>query len=447
MSDNTGRPGSLPGPPPQPTETTRVPAPPGATRRRAGQLPGNFALQGSRPPDRGRSTEDALEELQRRRTQSEPGRRKRKPRAETYVAPDGTRIPLPAAPAPASSPQAPPAAGAVPAPAAQPATSQGTTAAALASLLQPGAAPANLNVTPTPAPSPQAQPAAAPAAAPADARALLAAGDAMQPVAVNIGGQVVNLPLGEVVNGYLRGRDYQQKTQQAAAEFRSAREMHAQFNAAREKLEQRLAVVLANDNEEFSKPIDWEALAKADPIGCIQKQARYQARQQLLAEQRQLAELRGNEEAGRKLYAVETGHTTLCALIPGWADLPTRGLIQQRMLQHLTQRGFTGQELAKREMTDPREVIILLESMLWAHHATQPIPQPQPVGAATLPSNGAWGVPGTRETAPVDMQGLDERFTRTRKLDDAVELLQARRVAADYNGTGAAFAPMRPNRH
>lgn len=440
MSDNTGRPG-LPAPPATQTETTSVP-PPAGGRRRVGNLAGNFEHQGTKPPDRGRSIDEGLAELQRRRTQGEPGRRTRKPRTETYTAPDGTKIPLPIT---ADGPRMPPVPP--PGPVVQPeAPAENPTAAALSSLLQqpsvgitlPGAAPPVSPVSP-------AKPAAVPPV-PAPAQpgpSALAAGDPMQPVQLTIDGHLYQLPLGEIVAGYIRMRDYSQKTQQAAQHLRQAQEAQGQFNVARERLEQRLAHVVALDPDEFAQPVDWVTLARTDPIGYSQKHARFLARQELLAEQQRLAELRQREEAGRKQYAIHTGHQALAAIVPGWSDPALRGQLQARLLEHLKMRGFTQDELHRREMIDPREIIMLLESMLWAQHASQGMPQPQPVGAATLPGNGARASIGMREGPSPDVQGLDERFTRTRKLDDAVELLRARRALAE----GGSFAgpPIRPN--
>lgn len=395
MSDNK----QLPGPA---TETTR--AAPREGRRRKGA----FELQGTRPPERGLSVGDAMAELARRRTTGEPGQRRRRPAAEVYTAPDGSRIPIPGPAAPPSliQPQ--------PAPQPQPTTPP---------LAPTQGAPA----APAPAPLPTTPPAPAPVQAPA-----LAAGDPNQPVAVIIDGQTASLPLGELVHGYLRQRDYSIKTQQAATQLKAAQDAHAQFKDARERLEQRLAQVIAADGDEFAKPIDWVALSKSDPIGYSQKHARWLARQEALAEQGRLADLRQKEEAGRKSFALATGHQALCQIIPQWNDPAQRGALQARMLQHLKLRGFTDDEIGKREMIDPREVVMLLESVLWAQHISQGLPAPAP-GTPTLPGNGRAagdGRPAAGGAPPADVTAADERFGRTGKLDDGLALLKARRRAA-----------------
>lgn len=444
MSDNTGRPG-LPAPPATPTETLNVP-PPAGGRRRIGNLGGNFQHQGTKPPDRGRSVEEGLAELQRRRTQGEPGRRTRKPRTETYTAPDGTRIEVPPTTITADGPRMPPVPppGVVAQPQAPAETPLNPTAAAVTSLLQQsGTSPASIGIQlPGPAPAPT-QPAAgaAPTPPPAQQWPALYSGDGMQPVQLLIDGHLHQLPLGEIVAGYIRMRDYSQKTQQAAMQLRQAQEAQGQFNAARERLEQRLVQLITLAPDEFAAPVDWVTLSRTDPIGYSQKHARYLARQELLAEQQRLADLRAREEGGRKQFAIQTGHQTLAAIVPGWSDPALRGQLQARMLEHLKMRGFTPDEIHRREMIDPREVIMLLESMLWAQHAAQGLPQPKAVGAATLPGNGQRASVGMREGPSPDVQGLDEQFTRTRKLDDAVALLQARRALENGGFAGPLIRP------
>jgi hypothetical protein len=372
-------------------------------RRRTGK----FERVEVKPPERGRSVAEGLTELQRRRAAGEPPRGRQRQPAETYTAPDGSRIavtaPGPGAPPPASQ------------------TAPGPLVLPLPPLLPLEAPPA------APAPAPAATPPAAAAAVQApptgEAGPRLAAGDPQQGVPIAIDGQTVSVPLGELVSGYLRQRDYSQKTQASAREMRIAQESQAAFNAARGNLEARLNQMLALDPDEFARPIDWVALSKTDPIGYSQKHARYLARQEMLAEQQRLAELRQREEAGRKQYALATGHQTLAQIIPGWTDPQTRQQLQARLLGQLRQRGFTEDEIARREMIDPREVIILLESSLWAAHAAQGAPQPQPTAARTLPGNGVMA-----DGRGPDLTGLDDRFGRTRKLDDGLALLRARRA-------------------
>ena len=400
MSDTTKAP-ALPGPS---TETTTVPK--GGGKRRAGA----FQHQETRAPDRGRSLEDAMSELARRRTAGETQRRTRtKGGGDVYTAPDGQRIAVP--------------------PAQQP------------SLMQPG---------PVPVPPPEAplgiilptQPlAGAPSAAPAPAAVppaqlaqppptpVLAAGDPAQSVLVNIDGHTEPVALGELVNGYLRHRDYSAKTQQASIQLKIALDAQAAFAAVRDRLEKQLTEVVAANPDEFAKPVDWAALSNTDPIGCIQKQARFLARQQAQEELARIAEDRAREEMGRKLFAVHTGNETLCRVVPGWADPQMRVNLQQQMKEHLRRRMFTPEQIEQRDWTDPRDIIILLEAMLWAQHITRGVAQPAAPVGRTVSGNGV-GAAETRNGAHGgDLAALDERFGRTHRLDDALELLQARRRA------------------
>jgi hypothetical protein len=242
--------------------------------------------------------------------------------------------------------------------------------------------------------------------------------------------------LAELQRGYLRGRDYTFKTQQAAAETRRAQEQQAQFNAARQQLEARLPAFVAQFQQEFSQPIDWEKLSREDPIGTSQKVARLLAFQQAMGEQQQLAQLRANEERGRKQQLLALGNDVLTRLIPGWADPNTRLLIKQAIRSHAISMGWTAEEVDRAELLDPRDVFLAWKSMNYDRLMAQRI-TPQPVGAPTYGGNGA----ARRGPEAPSLTEAEDRFARTHRLDDALAIARLRREGQDNRP--AAVTPQR----
>jgi hypothetical protein len=330
-----------------------------------------FRERETRPPDQGRSMANALAELQARRS------------AEVA-----------AAPPPVSQAVAP----------------------------YGPAAPPQQQAPPELPPPDAVMPGAEPPMAPPASQATQASNDLV--VHMNLDGQILAVTVGELQRGYLREIDYTRKTQQAAAQLRQAQEAQQQFLAARQQLEQRLPQYINAYQQEFSQPIDWEKLSREDPIGTGQKVARLLAWQQAMQEEQQLKQLRANEAHAQKMQLAQLGHEVLCKVIPGWADPPTRGVIQQALAQHAVSLGYPAEQIAAAELLDPREIIMAWKSMNFDRLMAQRI-QPQPVGVRPLQGNGVY----SRQPQAPALADADQRFRQTGKMDDALAVLRARREA------------------
>lgn len=244
-------------------------------------------------------------------------------------------------------------------------------------------------------------------------------------VSVVIDGQVMSVPLDELRRGYLRERDYTQKAQQAAAEMRRAQEAAQQFATARQALEQRLTAALPGQGE-FAAPVDWEKLAREDPIGATQKIARLLSVQQVAAEQQQLAQARAQEDLQRKQQMMAAGHEVLCRLIPGWSDAATRGVIQMAIGRHAVELGYPAEQVSRAEVLDPREILMAWQSMNYRRLMEARV-QPQPIGARTLNGNGA----NRRQPQAAGLTELEDRFHQTGHIDDALAVMKARAAARE----------------
>lgn len=240
-------------------------------------------------------------------------------------------------------------------------------------------------------------------------------------VQLEIDGALVPVTIHELQLGYLREQDYRRKSQALAQEQRRYQDQHQQLAAVRQALEARLPAYAAHFANEFSQPVDWERLSREDPIGTGQKVARLLAYQQTLAEQQNLERARAQEEHGRKQQLHAIGHDVLSRVIPGWADPPTRQVIQQALRAHAISMGWTAQEVDRAELLDPRDVYLAWKSMNYDRLMGQRI-VPQPAGMPTYSGNGVRRVQGTPTLADAE-----ERFRQTHRMEDAVAVAAARR--------------------
>lgn len=345
----------------------------------------------TKPPERGRSLESALAEM-RRRAETPGSLAVPASQAPTYVPP-------PAAPAAPPAPELPPPDAVMTPPAAQAPAGQAPQAG-------PGTAPDDLVVQ------------------------------------VEIDGRLEPVTIAELRRGYLREQDYRRKTQQLAADQRRSQEAQQQFVQARQLLEQRLPHYTAQLAQEFAQPIDWEKLGREDPIGAAQKVTRLLAWQQAQQEEQRLAQVAQQEQFKRKQELHAIGHDVLSRVIPGWADPPTRAVIQQAIAQHAITMGYSAEEVAKAEVLDPRDIFMAWKSMNYDRLMAQRV-QPTPVGAQTMPTNGAYRRDAVT-TGGADINSLEQRFQQTRRLDDALAVMRARAELAGRPASAQPPSRLRP---
>ena len=258
---------------------------------------------------------------------------------------------------------------------------------------------------------------------------------------LTIGGRPARVALSELVRGYMRHQDYTAKTQANAAQLKQAQDAHAAFDAARKTLEARLPAVIASFGDEFAQPIDWAKLSREDPIGYVQKDARFKAYHQAQQENQNLATLRSNEDLLRKAEMKRLGHEFLSSVLPGWRDPTTRGQLQKAQLEHLRMVGYTDPEIDAYEMLDPRQVVILEESRRFraivAAHPELLRPQadalrPQAPPVRELGSNGRQPREAPAEIAAGEAQRRWNELPEHsggRARQAAVDLIAARRRA------------------
>jgi hypothetical protein len=271
---------------------------------------------------------------------------------------------------------------------------------------------------------------------------------------LTIGGQPRDVPLSELARGYIGATELHTLRTQADQHLRQAQDAQAQFTRAREALEQRLPLLIAELAEpDGGKPIDLLKLAREDPIGYAQVAARREMRREAEAELARLHEVRAREETTRKQQIKAMGHQFLARVLPGWADAGTRQQLQTAQATHLRECGYSQEEIDAAEMLDPRQIIILEESRrfralvrAYPDLLRQDAPRPRPPQARdtprAMPGNGrlaerAQAQPSGRlaeaERSWADLGAREGAVAR----ETAVSLIGARRAARNLTNRGA----------
>lgn len=211
------------------------------------------------------------------------------------------------------------------------------------------------------------------------------------------------------------------KLEETAAERRAAKEEREKFSqgaqrviAAAEKAEQQFA-----GRWEKWTPEVWSALAQQDPAKYTALKAQFDADQ---ASNQQIQSARKEAEEHQHAEWLEEQREALATLAPALVD-PVKGEENRRELfSYLTKQGATKEGI---EAADAVSLSIAHKAMLYdagIAKLTKPT-QPAPPKAALKPS----GTPA--DTSQQRTVGrAKERFERTGSIDDAVEVLLARKA-------------------
>ena len=270
---------------------------------------------------------------------------------------------------------------------------------------------------------------------------------------LTIAGQPRAVALSELARGYMGATELQTARARADEQLRQAQEAQGQFTRAREALEQRLPLLIAELSEPDGKPVDLLKLAREDPIGYAQVAARREMRKDAEAELTRLRDVRVREETTRKQQIVALGHQFLARVLPGWADAGTRQQLVAAQAAHLRECGYSQQEVDTAEMLDPRQIIILEESRryravvrAYPDLLRQDQPRPRPPQARetprALPGNGRLAervnAPASARLADAERAWVDLGAREgAQARQTAITLIGARRAARNQRNQGA----------
>lgn len=184
---------------------------------------------------------------------------------------------------------------------------------------------------------------------------------------VNISGKHESVTLDELKNGYQRGRDYTQKTQELSksrkefeAERQAVLQKEQQYQAALQQFDQ----ILAQQKSEY-ETIDWNQLAAEDPTLFVLKQKEYQDLQmremQSKQEQERILTEQQKEIQRRHQDMVRDESEKLVSAFPDFLDAGKRDSLRQKWTDYALSQGYGKEEFDA--VVDHRAFVILDKAM------------------------------------------------------------------------------------
>ena len=248
---------------------------------------------------------------------------------------------------------------------------------------------------------------------------------------VTVEGQSRQVPLSELISGYMRNADYTRKSSQVSEVQQQFAQAYQGFDVARQRMEAALAQYVPAAEKEFQN-VDWVQLAQVNPMEWAEKRARFDQMNEAKAEQARLAQLREQESFARKQEMYRQGEEVLRRVIPAWREPTTRQQMQAQLKSFALELGFTEQEM-NGEILDPRYIVALHDAMQYRRMNSRRV-TPQPPATQPVLERGGRPAP----TQPTQRQrGAIETFNTRPTLDNAMELLRAKH-GRRVNGNGRA---------
>lgn len=252
-----------------------------------------------------------------------------------------------------------------------------------------------------------------------------------RPVIVN-GVEVEQVTFEDAVKGYMRTKDYTQKTQAASearkraeSEETALREKHQMLADSLKQLEQAI-------NEQEPKEPEWESLKSEDPENyrdIRDSWELYKERKAEIVKQREIAERQVADDNAKafQLYR-EAEDAALLDAIPEWKDAEKLKAEATKVAQHATTAlGFTHDEI--KGVIDHRIVLALRKAMLY-DEAQKAKPEIKNKMEKSI-SAAKPGAPSKKPSALVESR---KRLATSGKIDDAADLLtralQAQKASA-----------------
>lgn len=166
-------------------------------------------------------------------------------------------------------------------------------------------------------------------------------------------GEKVEVSLSELKNGFMRTRDYTQKTQEAAEIKRKSEAAEAEFRTRAEKLEATLTEWVVNQPQEP----DWVKLAQENPQAYVQQRAQWD---QYHSRAEQAREELGRLQQDAQAERVRQAEAALLQDFPQWADPEVAKKDGAELLSAANEFGFSKEEFSKYIVEEPRIAKVLI---------------------------------------------------------------------------------------
>lgn len=229
----------------------------------------------------------------------------------------------------------------------------------------------------------------------------------------------------EVIAGYMKDRDYRQKTTAVAEKERA---VQAQYDYVQQELATRVthldATLALMQRELLGDQQELAGLLESNPHEYLKRQQQLQGKQQAFAQavqQRQAYDQMQQQQAASQQAAfLATQRTHLAERLPSWKD-PAKAAAEQREIADVLTRhyGYKPDELS--ELQDARALLLARDAMLY--HKSLGLAKAKPAAApAAVRAGAAPTTPGNER----DLRDLTARAKRTGRDEDAVAVLLAR---------------------
>jgi hypothetical protein len=231
-------------------------------------------------------------------------------------------------------------------------------------------------------------------------------------IEVDVDGTPARVKAEEARLGYLRERDYTQKTMALAEKERTVSARLEKFEAGIGQSEVLLNTLMAEFQEEFAG-INWSELSNNDPAEWARKVQRREdrvAKLQQAAHQLERAKgMRDEVQAQSVQQRIQEEQKILLDKLPDWKDAKKAAAEAAEVREYLTKSGYNPEEV--NGVTDHRAVILARKAMLYDQLAAK-MPKPGAVTNAPPPVPKA----ATRASGEKDpSQMTDAEFATWRK--------------------------------
>jgi hypothetical protein len=237
-----------------------------------------------------------------------------------------------------------------------------------------------------------------------------------QTYSVKVDGQVLEVPLTELLQGYSRTTDYHRKTEQVAT---ARKAVEAELNEVKQERAQYAELLKMFESQikgGMQQEPDWQRLRNEDPIEYAASWAEWQQRERQIAaaqsERKRVEELDRAEQSQRMTSVIADQAKALIEAVPEWKDEKRAQTEKQAVAAYAQKLGFTADELA--QTYDHRAVVALRKAWMYDQLVARkaelkPAPQSQPMRPGVATSN--------RVTS--DYTKAKQRLAQTGKVSDA----------------------------
>lgn len=242
-------------------------------------------------------------------------------------------------------------------------------------------------------------------------------------VTVRIDGKEVDVPLSEVRDGYMRSRDYSQKTAALASE---RQQLHAEFSQVQQERQQyaQILPILAQQIAAALPQPPSEELRRTDPVEYLLQKQEFDAVQERLmaaqSEYQRVSQLQAQETAKVIQQAVVEGFRKLPEMVPEWKDPKVFARDQQAMREYAKSKlGYTEEELD--QAYDARMIVALQKAMKYDRIVSKKPVAAQDIEKVVRTAKPTADVPKPRREYAQSRQRLRD----TGSVDDAARAIKA----------------------